>query len=252
MSRSKILGAATLLAVLVLTTAVQAQMDGGAAPMPMGGQTLPSNGQIDNGQMGGTPQGRRTGSPFGARIPFAAGTVSAVDATGGTVTLTPMFGGAKTQTMQISATTEITAQADVKISDLKVGDTVQVRGIPTGITATQITDGDSPDAPIGTMIGASRPGMIGGRQPGMGGPSANFASASGKITVLSPLTISLSDSVQVTLKVTAATTIRKNLVEKIGDLKPGDRILATGQTSEDGVFHATRLRVNGDYGTRKP
>ena len=242
---------ATLLAALAFAPTAWAQMDNGggptAPPMPMGGQTMPGT-----GPMGGTPQGARPGgNPFTGRMPFTAGTISAVDAAGGTVTLTPMFAGMKAQTVQISDATQITTQADVKVMDLKVGDTVQVRGVPTGITATQITAGDSPEAPMGPAVSGMRPGGIaGGGKPGLGS-AADYAQASGKITSLSPLTIALSDSVQVTLKVTAATTVRKYLTEKIGALKVGDRIMANGQTGDDGVFHATRLRVNGAYGVGK-
>ena len=251
MTRNKMgaakIGAATLLAGVALTTAAWAQFGGGVQigmPPPVGGPPPPGSGMPMGG---GPPPGRPGGNPFGGRMPFTAGKIRTVNAAAGTVTLTPMFGGAAAQTVQTTGTTQITAQTDVKVGELKVGDTVQVHGVPTGILATQITAGDSFDAPMGSPLGGPRPGgMAGGPRPG--GPSADFAQASGKITALTPLTISLSDSVQVTLKVTATTIIHKNVTEKIGDLKVGDRIMANGLSGDDGVFHATRLRVNGDYG----
>jgi hypothetical protein len=246
MIRSNITLALTVLVGLALTTAARAQFGGGVTigmPPPIGGPPLPGSGM----PMGGPPlPGNR---PPDTRMPFAAGKIIAVHAAAGTVTLLPMFGpmsgGAGAQTVQITDTTQITVQSKVLVSDLKVGDTVQVHGVPTSITATQITAGDNFDSPLGGMMGnGPRPGgMAGGPRPGPEGPSADFAQVSGKITSLTPLTISLSNSIQVTLKVTATTLIHKTVTEKIGDLKAGDRILANGQTGDDGVFHATRLRV---------
>jgi hypothetical protein len=246
MIRRKTTLALTVWVGLALTTAARAQFGGGVSigmPPPIGGPPLPGIGM----PMGGPPLPGN--HPPDTRVPFAAGKIIAVHA--GTITILPMFGpmsgGAGAQTVQITDTTQITVQSKVLVSDLKVGDTVQVHGVPTSITATQITAGDSFDSPMGGMMGNSpRPGgMAGGPRPGPGGPSADFAQVSGKITSLTPLTVSLSDSVQVTLKVTETTLIHKTVTEKIGDLKVGDRILANGQTGDDGVFHATSLRVTG-------
>ena len=243
MTRSSKMLTAALLAGTALTTAAWAQFGGGpmvppAAPtgMPMGG--------------GPSPTGN---NPFGAgRLPFANGTVSAVDAAAGTVTLAPMFGGGQPQTVRVTDATQITATRDGAVGDLKVGDTLQVRGVPTGITASQITVGDAADTPpagMGVPVADPRVGArLGGARPGLGGPQAASAQATGRITGLNPLTVAVADDVQVTLKVAPDARISRNVAEKIGDLKVGDRVMASGRTGDDGVLAAGRLRVNSGMG----
>lgn len=234
---------AALLVGTALTTAAWAQFGGGGPMVPPAGPIgMPM-------PMGGGPN-MPGGSPIGAgRLPFANGTVTAVDTAAGTLTLSPMFGGGTPQTVKVTDATQITATREGTVGDLKVGDTVQVRGVPTGITATQITAGDSADLPMGGMgLPLAGPRLGSGGRPGLGGPQAAFAQATGKVTALSPLTVSVADGVQVTLRVTPDAKISRNVVEKMGDLKAGDRVMANGQPGDDGVLAASRIRVNADYG----
>ena len=41
---------------------------------------------------------------------------------------------APTQTIQVSDTTQVVSQTTATVADLKVGDKIQVQGVPTGIT----------------------------------------------------------------------------------------------------------------------
>lgn len=264
MTRSSKTLTAALLAGTALSTAAWAQLGGGGPmvppaapqgmPMPMGGGPNTTG----SGMPGtGMPMGGANvpgGNPFaGGRLPFANGTVTAVNAAAGTVTLAPMFGGGSAQTVRVSGATQITATREGTASDLKVGDTIQVRGVPTGITATQITaSGGEGAAGGGTVPGAMMGGamMTGGMMGGamMGGPPAAFAQATGRITGLSPLTVSVAEGVSVTLRVGPAVKVSRDVVEKIGDLKVGDRVMASGKAGDDGVLAASRIRVNADYG----
>ncbi len=254
MTRSSKTLAAALLAGTALTTAAWAQFGGGPMVPPAGkpGLPMPTGGGPNGMPMGGGPN-MPGGNPFGAgRLPFANGTVTAVDAAAGTVTLMPMFGGGTPQTVKVTDETKITATRGGTVGDLKVGDTIQVRGVPTGITAAQITAGDSAD-PMGGGMGfmPARPlrgAGFGNGRPNPGGPQAAFAQASGTITSLSPLTVSVSEGVQVTLRVGPQAKISRNVSEKIGDLKAGDRVMANGKAGDDGVLAASRIRVNADYG----
>ena len=265
MTRSIKTLAAALLAGTALSTAAWAQFGGGgpmvppAAPqgMPMptgGGPNVPTGGMPGGGMPGGgAPMGGANGSPFTVgRLPFANGTVTTVDAAAGTVTLTPMFGGGSPQTVRVTGATQITATREGSVGDLKVGDAVQVRGVPTGIVATSITAG-APD------VGGGGPGPVAGLNGGLdgpmgagrgrqGGPPAAFAQASGRVTALSPLTVSVAEGVSVTLRVRPDAKVSRNVPEKIGDLRVGDRVMANGQAGDDGVLAASRLRVNADYG----
>ena len=246
-----------LLAGTALTTAAWAQFGGGGPMVPPAPTGVPTMGMPTGGGPSGVPMSGRPnmtgGSPFGmGRLPFANGTVTAVDAASGTVTLSPMYGGGAPQTVRVTGETKITATRAGTVGDLKVGDTIQVQGVPTGITATQITAGDSADMAGGGM--GMMPGMmltgprLGAGQPGMGGARAASAQATGTITGLSPLTVSVSEGVLVTLKVGPAVKVNRNVSEKIGDLKAGDRVMANGKAGDDGVLAASRIRVNADSG----
>lgn len=245
MTRSSKTLTAALLAGMALTTAAWAQFGGSPMVPPAGPSAMPM-------PMGGGPN-PAGGSPFGnGRMPFANGTVTAVDAAAGTITLTPMFGGGTPQTVKVTEATRITATQEGTVGDLKVGDTVQVRGVPTGITASQITAGDSADLPGGGMgllpAGPRFGGKLGGARPGLGGPQPAFAQAAGKITGLNPLTVSVSDGVQVTLRVGPDVKVSRNVTETLGSLKAGDRVMANGKAGDDGVLAASRIRVNADFG----
>ncbi len=227
-----------LLAGSLLTAGTaHAQFGGGVPPTPGG----PFGGGMPNAPGAGA-------NPFSsAKMPFAMGTVTAVDAGAGNVVVRSQFGG-ELRTLKVGKATEITARAESKVSDLKVGDTVQVRGVPSGITASQISAGEAAgagDAMLGGMMGNGPSGM--GRPNnagGPGGPGAAYAQASGKITALSPLTIALPGGVTVTLKTAPGTKISRMVTEKIGDLKVGDTVMASGQPAADGSLAATRVRVN--------
>ena len=247
MTRSSKTLTAALLAGTALTTAAWAQFGGGGGPM------VPSAGPPGMPMpMGGGP-GQGGGNPFGGgRLPFANGTVTAVDAAAGTITLASMFGGGTPQTVKVTEATQITATREGTVGDLKTGDTIQVRGVPTSITAAQITAGDSADQgggnrgllPTGPRFG----GRMAGLRPGMSGVPAASAQATGKITSLSPLTVAVAEGIQVTLKVGPDVKVRRNVTERIGDLKAGDRIMASGRAGDDGVLEAARIRVNADSG----
>ncbi len=234
--QKRALTALLLAGTVLMAGAARAQFGDG---MPTAGGNPFGGGQPNPPGMGG--------SPFsGARMPFALGTISAVNAGAGTIMVRSQFGG-ELRTVKIAPSTEITARVESKVSDLKVGDTVQVRGVPTGITASQISAGSTsaPDPMLGGMMGGGTFGL--GRPNGAAGPSgpeAAYAQASGKITALTPLTIALSGGVSVTLTAAPNAKISRTVSEKIGDLKVGDTVMASGQPAADGSLSATRLRVN--------
>lgn len=237
--------AITVLAGTVLGGAAWAQFDGGG-PSPFGAGTPNPNSTNPFG--GGMPNASGP-NPFGrGRLPFAAGTVSAVNAAMGTVTLTPTFGGGAGQTVRVSDATRIVGMVNSTVAGLEVGDTVQVRGVPTGIVAAQITAGDGADAPGGASSPVADP-FGGGRPSEMGGgrsPRDASAQATGKITSLSPLTVALPGGVSVTLRAAPDVQVSRSRTEKIGDIKVGDRLTASGQSGDDGILTATRIRVNTD------
>lgn len=237
-----------LLAGAVLTAGTAwAQFGGGMPPAPGGPRNDGPGGPFGGGMP--NPPGAG-GNPFSsAKMPFALGTIRSVDAAAGSFVVASQFGG-DSRTVKVTAATEITARVESKVSDLKVGEIVQVRGVPTGITASQISAGDTPaPGPVmgggivgGGMMGEGPSGM--GRANSAGGPGAAYAQASGKITALSPLTLALPGDVQVILKAAPEVKVSRMVTEKIGDLKAGDTVMVSGQPADDGSLAATRVRVN--------
>lgn len=181
------------------------------------------------------------------------GTVTGGDANTGVIVINSPAGGE--QTIRVNADTQFMAQKLVDVSALQVGDRVQVQGVPTAITASSISVGQVSDLlQFGGAQGGNRRGNNGGNQgvllmrgdEGPGGRMAQqaFASASGKVTSTSPLTISISDTASITLKLATDAKITKIQKATINNLKNGDTILVFGQAGNDGAFTATSVGIN--------
>lgn len=177
------------------------------------------------------------------------GSVTAVDSGAGTITLASQFGGGS-QTIQTQGTTQITTQTTALVSDLKVGDKVQVQGVPTGLTASALAIGTSPfpaggfGGPGGGRGGAGAAGTTGAATA----PQA-FAMASGTVASLSPLTITLSPSATLTLKMDPSAKVTRYSTLALSAVKVGDRVMAMGTTGDDGTLTATTVTDNVDMGT---
>lgn len=241
------LSAAALLPLRVLA----AQQDSGQPGAP--GQQAPPPGQPGQpGQPGGR-RGRGGQGNFAGRLPFANGQVTGIDAGMGTVTINSQFGGP--QTILVPNTAKIAAMVQIDISKLKVGDTVQVQGVPTQMTASSITAGDMPDfLSMGFRGRGGAPGAPGGNgNNAQAGPQGNvqqpqrqqaFAMASGKVTSLEPLTVALSDEISIVMRMGPNARIMKVMPGTINNIKVGDSIIASGQAGQDGTFTATGVGVN--------
>lgn len=193
---------------------------------------------------------------------YAAGAVTAIDTTAGTITVTVRRTGAS-ETLKVAAGTPIATQATVAIADLKVGDQIQVSGVPTNISASQIVAGDVPTGfppvgggPGGPGAGPGGGGQGGGQNGGQGGGAPGqpaYATATGKVTATSPMTIALSSGVTLTLTPTADARISRITTQTLANIKVGDQVSALGQTEADGTFTASAVGVNwtlGGFGGR--
>lgn len=215
---------------------------------------------LAQGPGGGGPGGGGGGGQ--RRMPFAFGAVSAVDATAGTITITPQFGGNGPQTIKVGQDAQITTQTTVTVADLKVGDQIAVQGVPTGITASQIIAGTPPAG----MPGAGGPRGGGGARNGGGGNGGNangsivpqsYAMATGTIKALptaanGPLVISMGTDVTLSLTVPSTAKITKYATLTLAGIKTGDQVMAAGQAADDGTFTATSVGVNLPMGNGGP
>ena len=259
-----------LVAGLTLMTTVLAGAALAQAPNDPGGFGGPPPGQNGGpggfgGPGGGGGFGGRGGAGgFGGRAggrgaPGAFGAVTAVDTNAGTITITSRFGGNAPQVINVGTDAQIVSQTDTTVAELKVGDQVQVQGVPTGITASQLTVGTPPTG----MPGAGGGGFGGGRFGGPGGAGGGnnagggngaaavqgLAIASGKIASLptatdAHLSITLGPDATLYLKMAPGAKITKYTTLKLTDLKVGDQVMATGQTGADGTLTASAVGVN--------
>lgn len=253
----------TLMTTILAATAVAQAPDdpGGPPPGQDGGPGGPPPGGF--GGPGRTGQGPGGPGGFPGRSPFAVGTVSAVDANAGTITITSQSGGGNgggsSQVIKVYSDAQFVTQSEIAVADLKVGDQIQVSGVPTGITVAQFTVGSAPSGLPG--IGGVRSGGFGGPRGGgnpVGGSNAggnagttapSFATASGTIKALPTkadphLTISLGADAQLSLKIADGAKITRYTTLKIADLKSGDRIMAAGQAAADGTLTVSSVGVN--------
>ncbi|MBV9850684.1 MAG: hypothetical protein JO250_13505 [Armatimonadetes bacterium] len=232
--------------------------DAGPPPGPGGG--FPG-GPPPGGGPGGFPGGPGGGFGGQRRLPFAFGTVSAVDAAASTITLTTQ--GGATQTLKVAPDAQIVTQQAVTVADLRVGDRVAVQGAPTGITASQVTAG----APPAGLPGAG--GFGGGGFGGRGGNAAagggtagggaaggaplGFATASGTVKALptakdAHLTLSLSSDAVLYVKMAEGAKVVRWASVALSGIKSGDRVVASGQTGDDGTLTASVVGVNMPQG----
>lgn len=257
------LSALALSALLLSAPAwAQNQDDGPPPPMQGGGGFSGGPGGFGGGPGGPGFGGGRGfgGGGFAGR--FASGTVSAVNASAGTITITPRGGGAD-QTISIPASASVLTQSPTTVSSLRVGEEVRVSGVPTTFKASQITVGTLP-AGIGGPGGGGRRGFGGGPGGGgfgggPGGPNAQQGGGrpgqgGGTMTLTAsvvsnnPLTLMLPDNTTVTLKVDPAAKINRVSTGTVAGVKVGDQVFATGQTGDNGVFTATTVADNLDMG----
>ena len=205
-------------------------------------------------QGGPPPQGQ---GPFGgpdqrmggfmANGPFVVGTVAEVGQTQKMIAVTMPF-GRNERIVKVTDKTKMVTQRDAKVSELKVGDQVQVSGVPTGIRASSVTIGDAPGF-FSAMMPGRRPGMANaGGQPQQNPWQMSFASASGKVTSVSPLTVALDNQVSLTIKMAPDARVQKIAPVALSAIKEGDRIMAVGKTDSQGILSATSIGINMGMG----
>lgn len=262
---------ALVLSGLLLTAPLWAQAPDDAPPPPMQGGP--------GGGFGGGGRGPSGGGRGGFAGRFAFGTVSAVDASAGTITITPR-GGGNDQVIQVPSTVSMVTQTPTTVRDLKVGEQVRMSGIPTTITASQIVVGSLP-AGIGGPGGGGRggqfggpgggpggqfggqggapggrfggpgggPGFGGGRGGANGGPGGSTMTITASVLSLNPLTLIAPDNTSITLKMASDAKISRLSTIAMSGVKVGDQVIATGQTGDNGVFTASTVADNLDMGS---
>jgi hypothetical protein len=189
------------------------------------------------------------------------GTIRQVDAAKGAIQVQSSGQQGEARWIVLSPQTTMMRHAQGTLAELKVGESIQVSGVPTAISASQLQVGEMPQMEFrgGFGGGGNRGGAPGGAPEGAPGqgrrgpaegqgarlqpPSPQFT---GTIASTNPLVVVLPGNMR--LNVTAAPTTKVVRIVKatLTDLKVGDNIRAVGQPDENGNVIAMRVEVGVD------
>ncbi len=330
LAASAICAAVSLPVIAIAQPAGRGNQQGGFGPG--GGRFNGQNGGAQRGQRGGQPGQQQMGG-----LPTVSGSITGGDASAKIITISGQGQNASI-TIKLDNNTKLVTQSSVSVSDLKIGDQVQVQGLPTAITANSVLAGDL--SSIQGLMGGGGPGGPGGFGPGggpggpggfgpggqggpgggpeggppqggpppggppqsagddnnsapsaavpqdpgqdggipqggpggfgpsgqgrggaqgfggqggfrggqQGGRAQSNAMATGRVTAISPLTISLSDSVSVVIKMAPGAKVTKIQTIAFSSLKVGDKLVAAGTHNQDGSFSAQLVGINLELG----
>ena len=243
-------------AVVILIVALVAQQQQNA-PRPSRGGPRVAGAGAPGGGMGG-------GMGGGGAAPVT-GTVAEVDAAGNKLQITTSNGPVW---VSVSPETTITRRIPATAADLKVGSPVTVSGRPTAVTAASVNLGEqggslgrggggfgggmggAPGGVPGGAMGAPPSGGAGGPGgsgapggQGRSGGQARPATVSGTIASLSPLTVTTAEGTQVVVALDAEVTFTATNPVTLGDVKPGEQVMAMGQAEAGGAYLARSVRL---------
>lgn len=219
--------------------------------------TASADGQGAPGGMGGGPGGGGGG-----------GTITAIDGSTLTVTLTAMGPQSSSSSSSGTATTVVTSSDTTfsttttgSLSDVQAGDHVMVMG-STGddgtVAATAIVDQGTQAVSDGPGAGGAPPSQQSGssdqqapgQQSGGSGQQSGMPGrpTAGTVTAVdgSTLTVSTTDGSTVTVTTSSSTTVSVVHASTLADLAVGDTIRVMGSTGSDGTLTATAVREGAD------
>ena len=241
-------GVSTMFSAVAILSLAQGP-GGPGGPPPPGAQGGFQGGQFGrpgySGQTTQSAQGRHGGQPgMAMNVPFISGVITGGNLQNGAITIQSQFGGS--QIIRVSNATQVVSQVSIAVSDVKVGDQIQIQGVPTAITASSLTVGTLPSFLPGNggPMGMARGQGIAANQSM--NQQAAIAMARGSVSSISPLTISLSSDISVVLKLASSARVSRVTNSTLSALKVGDRIMASGQMAMDGSFAATGIGINFD------
>lgn len=177
-----------------------------------------------------------SGGPRGSLI---SGTITAIDTTAGTITVTPASGTASV--IALTTSTNLVGHDTIASSAIAVGDTLDMSGIPVSIQAASIVDDHLP-APSSS---SSSTGSSSSSSTAASGdaPMPGSLRVRGVVTALSPPTITVNDSLSITLAVTSSTTFSEVVTLTASQLETGDTVTALVSKSSTGTLTAIQVDV---------
>ena len=180
--------------------------------------------------------GSRPPAPRGGSV---IGSVRKVDAAKRLVTVAGIRKDAPERTVSVPADVPIIRMVAAKASDLKLGDSISVEGLPLVLSAAQVRIGDEP---------ARRPTPPPPPRPGQKPAPAPAVTSTGdrvyaRVIRLNPLVAQLGFGPTFEIRTNSKTRFTRALRLAIGQLKPGDPFVAFGAVQPDGTVKANRVRI---------
>lgn len=177
------------------------------------------------------------GAPGGS---VYAGSVVEVNSTEGTLVLTGRTRSEQPQRIQVLPAADIVRQLRGTAADLKVGEIIEVVGVPLEIDARNIRVGEV--RPSGAIHRDPTPARPGAPRPERKLPVVQ-PQLLGKVVRLNPLTVEFGGGVTATVRVGDNTAITRIMAIPLNSLKPGEPVLAMGSRDASGTLVARRIQV---------
>ncbi len=181
------------------------------------------------------------------QFPFAGGRVTAVDKK--TITVEGFNGSRK---INVTDKTKFTKSVEGKLSDVKKGAKVAVRGQTSGDGKTIEAETIMLNPPPPMMRGGRPGGAPGGPGGPPGGRPGGFGGwqppTRGAVTSVSPLTVKTEDGKSVTVKTTAQTKVFITKAASLSDVKKDEFITAMGKPGANDSIDAETVRIGGGFG----
>ncbi|MGV3723801.1 MAG: DUF5666 domain-containing protein [Actinomycetota bacterium] len=179
------------------------------------------------------PPARPTGS-------VAAGSVVKVDAARGTLLISGRTAREQPQLVEILPAAMIVKQFRASAAELKVGETIEVVGVPLQIDARTIRIGEV--APVPDDHPARTPPKSGAPTPPRQSPVVQ-PQLLAKVVRVNPLTIDLGGGVKAEVKVGGGTRFTRVARVPLNGVKPGDPVMVMGSRNATGALVAHRVQI---------
>lgn len=205
----------------------------------------------------------------GFRPSVVQGTIAQVDPTRSRIAITTPRGEVS---VDVAGEAQIVRVDTATAADLKVGQTVTLRGRPNTLSAVSVSigeqtppiilrRGENNTSPAGRALrnglapeevpikASSRGNGLGRGQEDQGLPfySDTLATVTGTVSKLDPLTITTGEGTTVTVSLDADTRIIQHTLVSLSEVRVGERVFASGERHRDDALQAQTLRL-GEVG----
>lgn len=142
------------------------------------------------------------------------------------------------QKIVVTEKTTLIKQVKGSAADLKVGDTIEISGVPLQIDARTIRVGEITRKP---EVRPAKPSPAAAERPARLPKSRSRLL--GRVLKTSPLVVQLSEGINAEIKVSGETSIIRVATVPFNSIKLGDPVFALGSRDQNGALVAHRVQV---------